>query len=103
MGLLCLLLSLEAHFVHVILEAFSLEFEFVVFGLEDTLRRALFLNFLSMLNQKVVFLHFGEIALLSHLDELGVKVRNAPFAFVNIAAQLADLLLISALLQLQVQ
>ena len=103
MSFLSLLLCLEAHLVYVIFQALSLKFQFVVFSLENSLCCTFFLDFLSMLNQKVILFHFSEIPLLSHLNEFSMKVRNTPFAFINIAAQFADLLLISALLQLQMQ
>ena len=103
MSFLSLLLCLEAHLVYVIFQALGLKFQFVVFSLEDSLCSTFFLDFLSMLNQKVILFHFGKISLLSHLNQLSMEVRDAPFPFVNIAAQFTDLLLISALFYLKMQ
>ena len=103
MSFLRLFLSLEAHLVHVVLQALRLKLELVVLSLKDALGRPLLLYLLRMLDQQVVLLHLGQVALFPHLDQLGVQVGNAPLSLVDISAQLANLLLVPALLQLQVQ
>ena len=85
MGFLGLLLGLEALLVDIIFEALGFELKFVVLSLKDSLSSPFFLNFLCMLNEKIVFLHFSKIALFSNFHKLGIKVRNTSLALIDIA------------------
>ena len=74
MSLLSLLLSLKSDLVDIIFEALSFEFQFVILGLKQTLRSALFFDFLGMLNQQVILVHLGQVALFADFDQLCVEV-----------------------------
>jgi len=56
-----------------------------------------------MLDQKIVFFHFGEVTLFAHFDKLGVKIRDAPLGLVDVSTQFTHLLLVATFLKLQVQ
>ena len=101
--LLSLLLRLQAHLVDIILKTLRLELELVVFSLKDSLTRPFLFYLLGMLDEQVILLHLSQVSLLSDFDELSIQIRDATFAFVDVSPQFADLLLVSALFQLQVQ
>ena len=103
MGLLRLLFSLEAHLVDIILKTLGFELELIVLSLKDSFRGTLLFDLFRMLDQKVIFLHLGEIALFSYLDQLCIQVRDATLALINVSTELTDHLLVPAVLQLQVE
>lgn len=72
MSLLSLFLCLETDFVDIIFQALRLEFEFIIFCLEDSLGSSLLLYSLGVLNQQVILVHLGQISLLPHFHELSV-------------------------------
>ena len=102
-GFLRFFLSLEVGLVDIVLQTLGLELQLVILRLQHTLRRPLLFNLFGMLDKQIVLLHFGQVPLFPNLHELGVEVRNAPFRFVHVATQFADLLLVAALFKLQVE
>jgi len=85
-------LAFQLDLAQVILEAFDLESELVIFSLKNSPMVSLLLNILGVLDQKLVLVNLELISLLPEVERLLLRLTQPSLEVINISPQLPLLL-----------